>query len=195
MSRSATHASPRHSVGEARARVKRGLLMKVRDLMTKTVASCHPETNLASAGALMWESDCGMLPVVDDRNKVVAVITDRDVCIALTTTDRRASAIKVDQVVKSRAFVCDPDDDVQAALSVMRRERVHRLPVVNRTGMLEGILSINDLILRADKGISRRRPEVSYDDVVDALKEICANRRGRRSAAGELRVPTADGVF
>lgn len=67
--------------------------MEVRDVMTKTVASCHPETNLAAAGALMWETDCGVLPVVDERRKVSGVITDRDVCIALTTSDRRPSAM------------------------------------------------------------------------------------------------------
>ena len=43
--------------------------MKVRDVMTKTVACCLPETNLAAAGALMWETDCGVLPVVNDQRK------------------------------------------------------------------------------------------------------------------------------
>lgn len=143
----------------------------------------------------MWESDCGVLPVVDEKNKVVGVITDRDACIALTTSDRRASALKVDQVVRSRAFVCDPDDDVQSALSLMRREHVHRLPVVNRAGMLEGILSINDIILRAEKGTGRRQPDLSYDDIIEALKEICANRRGRRSGVGELRSASASAAL
>lgn len=175
--------------------------MKVRDLMTKTVASCHPETNLASAGALMWESDCGVLPVVDKKNKVVGVITDRDACIALATGDRRASSMKVSELVTARAFVCDPDDDVHSALATMRRERIHRLPVVNAAGMLQGILSIDDVVLRAEKGSGRRRPELSYEDVLDALKEICANRGGRKRSAtpGEARKASAaspsDGVF
>ena len=66
--------------------------MKIRDVMTKAVASCRPETHLAAAGALMWETDCGVLPVVDERRQVTGVLTDRDVCIALTTNDRRPSA-------------------------------------------------------------------------------------------------------
>jgi len=171
--------------------------------MTKTVASCHPETNLASAGALMWESNCGVLPVVDNHKKVIGVLTDRDACIALTTTDRRASAVNVGDVATSRAFVCEPDDDVHAALEIMKRERVHRLPVVNKAGMLEGIFSINDIVLRAEKATGRRPPDISYDDVVPALQEICASRRGKRhtlAAAGEAGNPSAsasslDGVF
>jgi CBS domain-containing protein len=158
--------------------------MKVRDLMTKTVASCHPETNLAAAGALMWEIDCGVLPVVDERRRVTGVLTDRDVCIALTTSDRRASSIKVGDVAPARAFVCDQDDDIRAALRIMQKHKIHRLPVVNKTGTLEGIVSMNDIVLRAEKGVGRRHPDVSYDDVVLTLQAICAHTSARKQAAG-----------
>lgn len=60
--------------------------MKIRDLMTKAVASCRPETNLAAAGELMWESDCGVLRSWMSSEKVISVVTDRDICIALTTS-------------------------------------------------------------------------------------------------------------
>lgn len=140
--------------------------MKVRDLMTETIASCHPETNLAAAGALMWETDCGVLPVVDERRKVIAVLTDRDACIFLTTSDRRASSVKVGDVVTMRAFVCAPDADVKSALKSMKEQRIHRLPVVNKAGILEGILSINDIVLRAQKPAGRKQPDISYEDVI-----------------------------
>jgi len=157
--------------------------MKVRDLMTKTVASCHPETNLAAAGALMWETDCGVLPVVDERRRVTGVLTDRDVCIALTTSDRRPSSMRVGDVVPPHAFVCGQDDDVQAALKIMQKHKIHRLPVVNKMGTLEGILSMNDIVLRAEKGTGRRRPDISYDDVVQTLQAICAHTSGRKQGA------------
>lgn len=157
--------------------------MKVRDLMTKTVACCHAETNLAAAGALMWETDCGILPVVDERSRVTGVLTDRDVCIALTTGDRRPSAVTVGQVSPPRAFVCGQDEDVQAVLKIMREHKIHRVPVVNKAGMLEGIVSMNDIVLRAAKDTGRRHPIVSYDDVVMTLQAICAHRPGRKQAA------------
>lgn len=158
--------------------------MKVRDLMTKTVASCRPETNLAAAGALMWETDCGVLPVVDEHRKVIGVVTDRDACIALTTSDRRASSIKVGDIVATRVFACSPDADLQAALKIMREQRVHRLPVINKAGILEGILSMNDVVLRAQKPAGRKKPEISYEDVVETLQAICAHgHAGKQSAA------------
>lgn len=168
--------------------------MKIRDLMTKTVASCLPETNLAAAGALMWESDCGVLPVVDERRRVTGVLTDRDVCVALTTRDRRASSLTVEDVATAPAFVCNQDDDVKAALKIMQRQKIHRLPVVNKAGMLEGIVSLNDIVLRAGKGVARKHPDVSYDDIVETLQAICARRSGSRqsaASAGETRAASA----
>jgi len=153
--------------------------------MTKTVACCLPETNLAAAGALMWEIDCGVLPVVNDQRKVIGMLTDRDACIALTTKDRRAAAIKVGEVVTSRVVVCGADNDIASVLGIMGREKIHRLPVVNKAGILEGIISMNDIVLRAEKETGRRRPAVSYDDVVHTLtlQEICTHQLRKRQPA------------
>jgi len=148
--------------------------MKVRDLMTTTAVSCRAETSLAAVGALMWEHDCGFIPVVDDAEKVTAVITDRDICIGLSTRDRQPSQITAGEVTNVPAFVCSPDDDIQTALKTMSQERVHRLPVVNSDGGLVGILSINDLVLHAEKGVGKK-PKISYEDVVQAFQAICAH--------------------
>src|SRR5215467_653129 len=95
---------------------QRGVKMKVRDLMTTNAVSCRPDTNLAAVGALMWEHDCGLIPVVDDTERVSGVITDRDICIALSTRDKQPSRITAREITTAPAFVCSPDDDIQAAL-------------------------------------------------------------------------------
>jgi predicted transcriptional regulator len=59
--------------------------MKVKDIMMRTAARCHPDTNLGAAVEMMWTRNCGILPVVDAEDKLVGVITDRDICIALGT--------------------------------------------------------------------------------------------------------------
>jgi CBS domain-containing protein len=148
--------------------------MKVRDLMTTSAVSCRSETNLAAVGALMWEHDCGFIPVVDDKEKVTGVITDRDICIALSTRDRQPSQITAGEVTNVPAFVCSPDDDGQSALQTMSKERLHQLPVTNSDGCLAGILSINDLLLHAEKGTGKT-PEISYDEVVQAFQAICSH--------------------
>jgi CBS domain-containing protein len=155
--------------------------MKVRDLMTTNAAFCRPETNLAAVGALMWKHDCGFIPVVDHTEKVTSVITDRDICIALTTKDRQPSKITAGEITAAPAFVCSPDDDIQTALKTMSRERLHRLPVVNNQRGLVGILSINDALLHAEQGAGKK-PGISYDDVVQTLQAICAHPAGATHA-------------
>jgi CBS domain-containing protein len=157
--------------------------MKVRDLMTKTVVCCRPEMSLAEAGALMWENDCGVLPIVSDTGKLTGVITDRDICIALSTRNAQSSRITTGEVVKMQTFVCSPEDDVHNALRTMRKERIRRLPVVNEEGGLVGILSMNDVVLHAEKGDGKKKPAIAYDDVVHAFQAICAHGPGVHAAA------------
>jgi CBS domain-containing protein len=159
--------------------------MKVQDVMTKTVASCRPSANLAAATALMWEYDCGLLPVVSDQGRVIGVITDRDICIALGTRNQRACEIKVSDVAYRVAVLCNADDDLRSALKIMAAERVRRLPVVNQGGALVGILSLDDVTLRARHHGDTDRPPVSFEDVMNTLRAIY--KRGPRPA----RLPAA----
>jgi CBS domain-containing protein len=159
--------------------------MRVQDVMTKAVASCRPDANLAEASALMWEHGCGQLPVVDDQGKVTSVITDRDICIALGTRDQRACDIRVGDVAYRAAVVCNADDNLRSALKIMAAERVRRLPVVNAEGALVGILSLEDVTLQAKHHGDTDRPAVSFEDVMSTLRAIYqrgSRARARRSA-------------
>jgi CBS domain-containing protein len=66
--------------------------MKVQDIMTQEVQCCGPDTNLAAAAKMMWDSDCGALPVVNIEGHLLGVITDRDICRAAATRNKPASA-------------------------------------------------------------------------------------------------------
>src|SRR5450631_3871438 len=98
--------------------------MRVQDVMIKAVASCRLDTNLAAATALMWEHDCGQLPVVNNEGKVANVITDRDICVALGTRNQPACEINVTDVVSRPAVICHANDDLRSALKIMAAERV-----------------------------------------------------------------------
>lgn len=150
--------------------------MKVQDVMTRAVASCHRNANLAAATALMWEHNCGHLPVVEDQGKVVAAITDRDICIALGTRNRRAGEVRVSEVIWRPAVLCSVDDDLRHALKIMAGERVRRLPVVDHDGALVGILSLDDVILQARHHGDTDRPPVSFEDVMHTLRAIYKHR-------------------
>ena len=150
--------------------------MKVHDVMTEEVKFCGPETNLAAAAAIMWENDCGALPIVADSGKAIGVITDRDIAIALGTRNQQAAEIPVRQVISGQLFAASPDDDIHSALKLMRKEKVHRLPVINTQGKLEGILSLNDVALHAMHPNGKATPALNYEDVVSTLKAVCEHR-------------------
>jgi CBS domain-containing protein len=72
-------------------------------------------------------------------------------------------------------FTCGPDEDVHAALKTMRKHQVRRIPVIDGVGKLAGILSVDEIVLHAEKG-SEKKYSISYEDIVDTLKAICEHR-------------------
>lgn len=149
-----------------------GLIMKVRDMMVGTPASCRSETNLGEAVEILWNRNCGILPVVDTQEKVTGVVTDRDLCIALGTRNRLPGEITVGQIVSGKVFTCRLDDDISDALATMAQQKVRRLPVVDIEGRLKGILSMDDAVLFSEPRILGKAPELSYDAVMDTLKKL-----------------------
>ncbi|MBI4458585.1 MAG: CBS domain-containing protein [Acidobacteria bacterium] len=137
--------------------------------MTENPIVCRVDNNLAEATELMWNVNCGALPVLDEEGKVVGMITDRDICIALGTRNERPSDVRVGDVIEWKLFSCSADDNIHDALTAMKSWKVRRLPVLNSAGKLEGILSLNDAAIRA----ARRQGDLTYPDVADTLKAIC----------------------
>lgn len=144
--------------------------MKVREVMIKAPCSCGPETTLEEAAFLMRRHSCGFLPVIGDGGNVIGVITDRDICIALGTRNRKASDVRVWDVMPHKLFTCMEGDDIHSALNTLRGARVRRLPVVDRDGALVGVLSIDDIVLHAREHLVRR--DISYADVENTYKAI-----------------------
>lgn len=161
--------------------------MKVQEIMTSEVQSCSPENDLATAATMMWNYDCGCVPVVDGEGQVIGMVTDRDICMAVATRLRTASEITVGEVMTGEVHACAPDEDVKNALDVMREKKLRRLPVVATDGALIGILSINDVVLHAEKGAGKHH--VAHKDVMATLKTLCAHRAPQpasaRARAGE----------
>jgi CBS domain-containing protein len=145
--------------------------MKVKELMTTDVKHCGPDTNLAAAAKIMWEGDCGALPVTDESRRVIGVITDRDICIAAATRPRTEGEIPVRDVISKALYSCSPGDDVRAALDTMRAHKVRRLPVVDEKGRLTGIVSIHDIALQSR---GNKKAEVPMDAVLDTFITITA---------------------
>ena len=144
--------------------------MKVKDLQTSNVQTCGADTNLAAAAQIMWECDCGVVPVVDENRTLLGMITDRDICIATTTRSAAPADIQVRHVMTTgTVYSCAPEDDVRTALRSMATHRVRRLPVTDRAGHLVGIISMHDVLKRTS---TKANAEIPGGEVIEALQSI-----------------------
>ncbi len=155
--------------------------MKIKEIMDNPGAACRPDSNLAAVAGLMWDKDCGVAPVVDEAGKVVGMITDRDICIAVATKGRLASDIPVSEVMSTDISSCRLDDQIEIALKLMQERNVFRLPVIDDEGTLQGVLSIYGVVLHAGNGKAKKNPPLSAPRVVSVLKSIAAHRTSNPS--------------
>lgn len=159
--------------------------MKVSDLMTKDVRNCWIGEPLDHAAKLMWEYDCGSLPVLDQNGRVVGMVTDRDVCMAAYTQGDVLGRIPVSRAMSPELHSCKPEEELDKVEKRMRARQLRRLPVVDDDGRLRGILSLADIAQRAArdaKGKAGAR-QVSFAEVGETLSAVTAPRRPELAAA------------
>ena len=147
--------------------------MKVNEIMTPNAKAIWLTESLADAAKLMWENDCGVLPIIKDGRKVIGLITDRDICMAVAMRDTNPSGVSVEEVMTGQVYAVSPEDDIDQALQAMQEHKIRRLPVVNGENELEGILSINDIVLNAKTSIGAPTESITYDEVVKTYQAIC----------------------
>jgi CBS domain-containing protein len=144
--------------------------MRVRDVMTPNVIACQQGTDLGRAARLMLDAKCGTLPVIDKDGRLAGIITDRDIALALATRPQHTSQVAVHEAMSQQVRYCFADDTIAAALKQMEEARVRRLPVVARQGSLAGIVSIDDIVVRA----LDRPGGISSAAFINALTSICS---------------------
>ncbi len=152
--------------------------MRIEQIMTRNAHCCRAEEPLSRAAQLMWEHDCGSLPVVDAKGAVIGMITDRDVCMAAFTQGRAISQIPIGSAMARKVIACKADDQLTVAEKLMSRHQIRRVPVVDGQNQLVGILSLGDLAREAEREREQRRPEVKVDEVAATLAAVCHPRNG-----------------
>jgi len=155
--------------------------MNIREIMSKSVVSCRPGDTLNTAAQLMWEHDCGAIPVTGDDGKLVGMITDRDICMATYTKGAAPHAISVADTMASRVFSCRADESVAAAERLMRDKQVRRIPVTDAEGKVLGLLSLSDVVRQATLLRKKDGPE---RELLQTIASICQPRSsGSKGAA------------
>jgi CBS domain-containing protein len=142
--------------------------MTVEQVMSKPPVTCRPSDDLRSVARAMASNHCGFVPVIDAQGNLCGVLTDRDICLAVATLERPADRIPVKDMMTHPVRSCLPDMHVKSALATMAKFRVRRLPVIDKHGRLQAIVSIDDIVQAP-----RERGAASAEEIVAALKEIC----------------------
>ena len=149
--------------------------MNVEQLMSRPVHCCTAQDSLARAAELMWEFDCGLVPVVADEGaaQLAGVITDRDICMNAMFAGRPLNELRVAEAMARDVRFCRPADSLADAERVMSESQIRRLPVVAEDGTLVGMITLADLAEEAARELPASRQSISETEVGDTLAAIC----------------------
>ncbi len=142
--------------------------MKLRDVMTQPCIRIRPEESVAVAARTLTRYNIGALPVCGADGRLCGLVTDRDIVTRCLAADRSPLSTSVRDVMTSQVVAARPDMDAQLAASLMGREQIRRLPVVEN-GKLCGMVSLGDLAVKEESAI----------EAGDALAEISGNLSSR----------------
>lgn len=146
--------------------------MRVGDVMTRRVRSCRPTQSVESVMQTLWENDLGALPVVNDNGEPVAMITDRDIAVAAYTQGRPLSQITVASAMSRSVHTAHVNDSLEAAERKMRSAQLRRLPVVDESTRLIGVVTLGDVAL-----LESTSPQAARSNVGQTLAAIARPRR------------------
>ncbi len=146
--------------------------MKITERMKTDVRAIGRDESLERAAQLMWEHDCGCVPVVDLEQRVVGMITDRDVCMGAYTQGRALREIPVEHCMSREVHDCRPNDSVEVAAGIMSAHQVRRLPVVDEAGRLIGMIALCDLTRTVEELKGEAQKKLLREEIARTLEAI-----------------------
>jgi CBS domain-containing protein len=150
--------------------------MRVDKLMTSPAQWCRPEDSLEHAAQLMWDNDCGCIPVCSSTSGAMhatSVVTDRDICMCALFKGKPLRDLSVCDAMANGLLACLPGDSVEAAERTMREAQIRRLPVVDEAHTLLGMISLADLAREAHREQSQSHREITARGICGTLALIC----------------------
>ena len=137
-----------------------------KDIMTPEPQCCSRETTLNEVANLMVEADCGEIPITDASNRLIGVITDRDIVCRVVAKGKNPSSVTAGECMTEPVVVVNEDTKLDAVLAVMEENQIRRVPVVDASGCCCGIISQADIAMcAAENETGELVREVSKDTV------------------------------
>jgi len=154
--------------------------MNVNEIMSIDVKTCMPSSNLQEVAGLMWSNDCGAIPVVNEQNIPLGIVTDRDVAMAAMLNHKPLWALTAAEVIHEQNLCsCQQNNSMQECLTMMKEEGVRRVLVTNADDTLAGIVSIGDVVAFTGNSTSRSKKQpaqqIKHEPVLSMLKHVSAH--------------------
>ncbi|WP_308910499.1 CBS domain-containing protein [Pseudokordiimonas caeni] len=127
--------------------------MKINQVMHAGVDWVSPETPLSAIAKVMRDHDIGAVPV-GEKDKLVGMITDRDIVCRALAEGRDISKLKARDVMTKGIVYCRTDEDVEDAIHLMEQKQIRRLPVIDKNKRMVGMLSLGDISHRVGHELS-----------------------------------------
>ena len=125
--------------------------MKVKEIMTASPASCTEDTPLQDIARTMVGRDCGSIPVVRNGRTLAGIITDRDVVVRAVAEGRNPLTLKAKDCMTSPAISIADDATLNECTDLMESKKIRRVPVVDKSGSLVGIVAQADVARHASQ--------------------------------------------
>jgi CBS domain-containing protein len=128
-------------------------MKKCNEVMTKNPDCCLPNDLVAKVAQLMKSKDVGSVPIIENvqTRKLVGIVTDRDLALKIVAEGRDPKSTKAEEVMARKVVTCQAEDDLQTALDAMARHKLRRIPVVDNTNGIVGIIAQADVATRLDQ--------------------------------------------
>lgn len=128
-------------------------MKKCNQVMTKEPVCCLPEDTVAKAAQLMQRDNIGSIPVIDNdkTQKLVGIVTDRDLVLKVIAKGQDAKTTKVETVMTRQVVTCLAEDDLQKALDAMAEHQLRRIPIVDGSQKIVGIIAQADVATRVNQ--------------------------------------------
>lgn len=125
--------------------------MRVRDIMSRNVACCTPETSLPEVARMMVDNDCGEIPVVSLTGNPIGVVTDRDITCRVVAEGKNPLLMEAGDCMTTPCVTVTPETSLDECCEVLESNQIRRVPVVDEMGACCGIVSQADIARNASK--------------------------------------------
>lgn len=144
--------------------MKGGIKMKVKDCMCENVTYINPNSTISDCAKLMCDKHIGCIPVCNNEQKVIGLVTDRDLILRCVACGKNTNTTPVSEIMTSNVCYCNQNEEIDNAQKIMSENQIRRLPIVDDNNKIIGIITLGDLC---------KYENIDTKDVGKTIENIC----------------------